>query len=895
MHIRIRSGAIAFLLACSVQPAARAYDPVPVDATLQPGQRFKGRIAFEGDEDRVRLELLAGATLAVKVQAVPPASLHPTVEVVRVSDGAIVGGAAALSFANKSQEKIGGIAIDEAGEYDLRIRGSGLGDYVLRTREQLPAHVKAKVHLDALEELSVAFSARAPASAKIVVERVAGAPGAPAAPRLLDADGADVDLDGLVVVDDLAERTTIGPVPLEQDGGYALVLEGPPAGQQTLLVRIDLTQALLAKTSVEESAGHARLEGSLTLADGFWLPDEAGAEWLADELLVRTLPGASPETVAAALGATVIARSERGWIRLRLDAPFSGRVALGPARDRVRDACARARALPAVLGAEPNRLRQAFAVPSDPLWSKQWDMRLAGFERAWDLASGDDQRLVAVVDTGIRFEHPDLAGQVVPGYDFVSDAWNAGDGNGIDADATDVLLSLGTHGTHVAGTIAAVADNAIGIAGGVRDVGILPLRTLGILGGTDWDIAQAVLYAAALPNISNHVPAKRAEVINMSLGGAGDSEVLHEAIRDAADAGCVVVAAAGNAGSKEPLYPAAYPEVIAVAATDMFDHRASYSSYGKHVALAAPGGDPWSDKDHDGEPDAVLSCVVSQDFGAGWAYKAGTSMACPHVAAAAFLLRAVDPTLSPLQVKALLCASADDLGTAGFDKYFGFGRLDAGAAVECLLGIGEGDGAFALPQTLEFPPLTAAQPLALVSRGAPIEVFSATGSAFWLHVAPASGPTPIQADVAVEREGMAPGEYTGTVDLVTSAGPISVPVALTVGQNLGPIGVKTVYVVAKDVADGHIAFVAEVGADDASDLALDPLPEGSYRIFAATDLDFDGIIGEEHDYAAAPLDSSGKPLVFVLKDGETLGGLDLSLLTGAASAWPGGGGLQIVP
>ena len=361
-------------------------------------------------------------------------------------------------------------------------------------------------------------------------------------------------------------------------------------------------------------------------------------------------------------------------------------------------------------GPEPRPTWSLTTFPSsEPLYPWQaWHYEAIGVVDAWKLTTGDPGIIVAVVDDGIRFDHPDIAGNLTAdGYDFVSDQQvnrcsgglisASGDGDGPDPDPTipstyhwdDSLdcavgpAAIGAHGLHVAGTIAALGQNDYGGVGVAPDVQIRPVRVIGVPGfGSNYDIAQGILYAAGLPadNGMGGVvqPSSGSHVINLSLGGPGDTQVLRSAVSAADAAGSLVVASAGNDDSFTPSFPAAYPQAIAVAAVGPTLGRAPYSSMGSHVEIAAPGGNLAG---HD-EGWGVIS--TRWDFSAnGPAFQAiqGTSMASPHVSGVAALLFAQDPSLSNAQVRSRLTQHAVDLGAPGRDPQFGFGLVDAISAL----------------------------------------------------------------------------------------------------------------------------------------------------------------------------------------------------------------------
>src|SRR5262249_47656095 len=272
---------------------------------------------------------------------------------------------------------------------------------------------------------------------------------------------------------------------------------------------------------------------------------------------------------------------------------------------------------------------------------------------------------VAVIDTGIAYENykdkfkaEDLdSSQFVDPYNFVDGTTHANDDHG--------------HGTHVAGTIAQLTNNGIGVAGVAPNVKLMPLKVLNSSGyGTLADVAAAIRYAA-----DHH-----ASVINMSLGGAFPSFILHRAIKYAHDKGVVIVCAAGNGGGEGINYPANYEESISVSAV-RFDRQLTwYSSFGKGLTIAAPGGDMNVDQNEDGLMDGVLQNTLNpQDPSKqGYFLFQGTSMATPHVAAAAALLMSHGVT-DPERVREILCESATPVQDGSPEQY-GAGVLNIDAA-----------------------------------------------------------------------------------------------------------------------------------------------------------------------------------------------------------------------
>jgi serine protease len=359
---------------------------------------------------------------------------------------------------------------------------------------------------------------------------------------------------------------------------------------------------------------------------------------------------------------------------------------------RVSETLARLRRDPNVLYAEPDYVRYRSGqpvTPNDPMYSSQWALPMIRAPQAWSRTTGSANLTIAVIDSGI-IAHPDLAGRVAGGYDFISDPSNANDGDGRDADPTDTGdasdASSALHGTHVAGILGAATNNGVGIAGLDWAARVVPVRVLGIRrgSGVDSDISDAIRWAAGLhvdgvPD--NPFPA---DVINMSFGGKGTSQTMQAAIDDAIARGAIVVAAAGNTmyeASQDS--PAGLNGVITVGAADPTSQLAPYSNYGPAVSLLAPGG--LLRNDANGNPEGILS-TIALSSGYTYAYYAGTSQATPFVSATLTLMKAVYPTMAPAEAKKLLLASADPVSrcadpTDATMPGCGAGLLDVDAAV----------------------------------------------------------------------------------------------------------------------------------------------------------------------------------------------------------------------
>lgn len=329
---------------------------------------------------------------------------------------------------------------------------------------------------------------------------------------------------------------------------------------------------------------------------------------------------------------------------------------------------------PAVELVEPNYIRHRFRVPNDPHYALQWNLKAVKIEQAWDRTTGGQGNVVAVVDTGILPDHPDLTGRLLQGYDFIADPANAGDGNGWDPDprdnGTSNLSSSAFHGTHVAGIIGATSNNQKGMTGVDWGCRVLPVRALGIQQGKgrDADIVAAIKWAAGV-QVKN-APANKtpARVINLSFGGPGASAILSSAIKEAISRGVVVVAAAGNQNTDaQNIYPAAVQGAVTVGASQ-FDHkRAPYSNYGPVVDVMAPGGDmaqtlPFKYQNKDWKAGVLGTLYITSTKKFGYHLFEGTSQAAPLVAGVAALILSVRPTLKPADVLAVLKSSADPKG-----------------------------------------------------------------------------------------------------------------------------------------------------------------------------------------------------------------------------------------
>ena len=337
------------------------------------------------------------------------------------------------------------------------------------------------------------------------------------------------------------------------------------------------------------------------------------------------------------------------------------RLQLAPAAD-VPMAVDILRANDAVEYAEPDYVAHAALIPNDPEWDNQWALSKINAPAAWDLTQGTTTTVIALIDSGIDVTHPDLIGRLWQNDDML--------GNGVDDDQNgkidDVngwnfvaesnnVAATNDHGTQVAGVAGAAGNNSLGVAGLCWQCPLMPVVAMQANGVANYStIANAVAYAAA----------NGAAVINLSLGGYADSSLLRETIQEAATT-AVIVAAVGNDDGATPFYPAAYPDVIAVAATDATDQKTIFSNYGPWVDIAAPG--------------AEILTTTPGDY----ASPSGTSVAAPFVTGVAGLLKSLHPDWSPTLIawQILNTATTLDAINPTYLGQLGHGRLDAGAAL----------------------------------------------------------------------------------------------------------------------------------------------------------------------------------------------------------------------
>ena len=380
--------------------------------------------------------------------------------------------------------------------------------------------------------------------------------------------------------------------------------------------------------------------------------DASGADYVAGELLVTYESGLSSEaaeTLPEKAGGRVSQSLTEVDTQVVTFPEIEGEAS-GETREQSLERKKKAlEADPAVASVDYNYLRQAFFIPDDPRFDNQYGLAKIKAPAAWNTTQGNRKVRIAIVDTGIDNNHPDLGSKIVAQRSFVG------------ATTSPSGQDNAGHGTAVAGVAAAVTDNGRGVAGTCPNCSLMAAK---ISNSTD-----AIAVADEIQGI-NWATNNGADVINLSLGGPGAIEAEERAVNRAWNNGIVVVAAAGNAGTQEPNYPAAYRRSISVVATDRRDRKAGFSSFGRTVDVSAPG------------VNITTTDIVGPGGFAGGDYSSvdGTSFSSPMVAGVAGLLDAQGRTAPGIRKR--LQSTATDLGSDGRDNRYGHGRINAAAAVK---------------------------------------------------------------------------------------------------------------------------------------------------------------------------------------------------------------------
>lgn len=520
-----------------------------------------------------------------------------------------------------------------------------------------------------------------------------------------------------------------------------------------------------------------------------------------------------------------------------------------------------------ILYAEPNYIRKPLFTPNDEYFNLQWHYNQINLPQAWKFVPDTSSVTIAVIDTGVVTTHPDLQENLLDnGYDFIRDPEISNDGDGIDSNPDDAgdspnLSNSSFHGTHVAGTIAAVTNNGQGVAGVAWNSKVIPIRALGVGGGTVYDIVQSLRYAAGLNNDSNQIIDKPADIINLSLGSGSFSQFEADTIAEILALDIAIVAAAGNDNSSTPSYPASHDGVISVAAVGASKEKAPYSNSGIHIDIAAPGGNIGVDYDSDGYNDGILSTWADDSSGtieAEFIFFEGTSMAAPHVAGVIALMKGIYPDLSNNELNSLLISGklTEDLGNDGPNQrndIFGYGLIDAVKAVEqaSLLSTGQPLPTVLLttPSALAFGFTDTTLNLDIIKLGDdPITVNAAPPSVPWLEIVEleqaTSGDNVVKSyQVQVNRDSLDNGPYQSSVIIQNNLGEdlVVVPVSLNVGEpsTLSNAGIH--YIILLDQQQEAIAGTHASVENGVYQFSID-IGSDNYFLIAGTDLDNDGYI-----------------------------------------------------
>lgn len=541
---------------------------------------------------------------------------------------------------------------------------------------------------------------------------------------------------------------------------------------------------------------------------------------------------------------------------------------------------------PNIRYAEPNYIRRKLLVPNDHYYHYQWHYPLINLPDAWNITTGSSDVVVAVVDSGVLVDHPDLQGQLVDGYDFISDINASLDGDGIDNNPDDPGDQDGAdgsstfHGTLVAGTIAAATNNSTGAAGIAWNTKIMPLRVLGSGEATTWDILEAVKYAAGMENDSGIILNDPVDIINLSLGGEGDSFFERQIYSEVRDRGIIVIASAGNEGSDVETYPAAYESVISVSAVTINETLAPYSNYGSTIDVGAPGGSS-TDTNGDGFMDGVLNACGDDSSGSiemTYTFATGTSVAAPHVSGVVALMKALYPGLTPDEFDSLLAGGylTRDIGVEGRDDSFGYGLIDAYKAVLIAQELGGGSDVPAIltasSNLLNFG--TSVSPVDIVVEnggGSPgsLIVTGISSSATWLSVNAIDVDTQELGTyrITVNHDSLSDGTYSGTVTFESNENDVVVSVVMRVGDPAA-------------ATDGGYHYFLLLDSDTYESVEQDEDPgvngvytfsfsglfyNKTYSIYAGTDSNNDGYICDEGEACGAYL-SLDNPMEFTVLD-----------------------------
>ncbi len=578
-------------------------------------------------------------------------------------------------------------------------------------------------------------------------------------------------------------------------------------------------------------------------------PKAPATEWIAGEVIVRFEEKLNAKQALALLRTRGVNLTHGGFASeylhlVKLAKADGSALNVG----ETKELAAQLKKVRGVRFTEVNQWQHIFAVPNDKLYSAQWHYAAMNLPAAWDITQGSAAVVVADIDTGI-VPHPDLDARVIQGIDMISDTANAGDGDGRDDNPLDMGGDLPNgasswHGSHTAGTIGAVSNNMIGVAGVDWNAKLLPVRVLGVKGGSLLDIAAGMNWATGgmVPGSrANSTPAK---VVNMSLGGTSDaaSPTYQDIINAANNVGAVFVIAAGNSNEDaSKTIPCIQQNVICVGATRFSGKRASYSNFGAAVTVMAPGGETAEDANGDGEPDGVLSTIRDKQGNPALEFSQGTSMATPHVTGVVALMKAVNPTIPFATVKMHLQATASPAQKC--NEGCGSGLVNAQAAVLAAKGQPPtGPARLSVAATdLFFAPGAATVSLAVSNLGAmPLNVMVVSSGAAASAISFPKGASVMvpggqtgNIDVTASFTGLTDGVHPATISVNSNGGEATVNVKVRVG---GGSGRDAEVGLAYQGLDGKWKVGAVGKATAASGYAYSiDAPPGKYFVVAALD------------------------------------------------------------
>ena len=680
-------------------------------------------------------------------------------------------------------------------------------------------------------------------------------------------------------------------------GQLEIVTYGQSGGESDPLEAVPLTPMRLPEELLSEF-----------IQQTMQMPVALEPEFVPDEIIVKYKSGFEPSAVQSlsSLSSFIERRTNAdvaAGVRsvLKLAQSEKSSLSIDAVKDRTLREIEWLNTLPHVEYAQPNYIYRPLALakqPNDEHYYLQWHYPLIKWDHVWDedLVTDLSGVTVAVIDTGIVREnwtksglnHEDFGGSgptpFVDEYDFISDAAFSFDGDGYDNDATDMgdnpNLDLASfHGTHVIGTIGALTNNFVdpdyigvaGIAG--RDtvstsVKIMPLRALGYGGGTTDDIVEAIRYASKTGTYSSGSHGQ-ADIINMSLGSTAHDEDLKNAIDAAYSKDIVIVAAAGNNGTPVPFYPAAYENVISVSAVDIGANVTSYSNFGSTIDVAAPGGDFSYNLNFDIDafqyPDGILSTftqIVKNGAPTAdtqtYAFNQGTSMAAPHVAGVAALIKATNSLLTAAQIRARIEDNAIDLGSEGRDDYYGHGLINAYAAVSG--GPGANAVLFPYPKLFKLQGQDPSDTFTLKNIGntavdITIDNIKKENEASWLSLSstsPGDVGAGLPIDFTIDSSSIMDGnDHIEMLTIEAEPGVADEYVYVMYNVNgfplkglfdIGPLYVVAIDLEANEIVDGVVTTFSDLYLYD-----LRGLPSGSYIIGASTNRDGDNYLFESDD------------------------------------------------